>query len=283
MVRLICYNIEYCEGIEGLWYQYLKFWRTFFPPKRLDERIVAALKEIKPDILALVEVDIGSFRSRGKDEVRFIEEKLGMKDFVEKIKYPWQGWLRLFHHVPIMNKQANALISKYQISKVIYHVLHEGTKRVVIEAKIHVPEEVTLLLVHLARFEKAREKQLEELVRMVNAISTPVILMGDFNTYHGEREIKQLLKETRLRDRVNLDKHSRHVTLPVWHPSKRLDYILTSLEIKVHRYSVLHFHFSDHLPLLVDFTVRKKTGERGRIKKMENAKALKTAKSFFHS
>ena len=67
MVKLICYNIEYCEGMEGLWYQYLKLWKIFFPPKNLDLRIVHALKKLKPDILALVEVDIGSWRSRGKD------------------------------------------------------------------------------------------------------------------------------------------------------------------------------------------------------------------------
>ncbi len=103
---------------------------------------------------------------------------------------------------------------------------------------------------------------MKELVRIVNSISTPVILMGDFNTYHGEREIKWLLERTKLRDKVNLDKRSKHATLPVWHPSKRLDYILTSPEIIVHRYSVLHFHFSDHFPLLVDFTVRKRREEQ---------------------
>lgn len=262
MVRLICYNIEYCEGIEGLWYQYLKFWRTFFPPRNLDQRIVAALKKMAPDILALVEVDVGSFRARGKDEVRYIEEKLGLQSFVEKVKYPLHGWLRLFHHVPILNKQANALISKFPISKVVYHVLHEGTKRVVIEAKIHVPEEVTLLLVHLARFEKARAKQLQELIRIVNERKTPVILMGDFNTYHGKREIVKLLQKTRLQDKISLDQKAKYLTLPVWHPSKRLDYILTSPEIKVHRYSVLPFHFSDHLPLLVEFTVKKREKEK---------------------
>jgi len=107
MVRLICYNIEYCEGIEGIWYQYLEFWKIFFPPKKLDQQLVDALKRVKPDILALVEVDTGSFRSKGKDEVRFLEHKLKLNNMVEKIKYPLHGWLRLFHHVPILDKQAS--------------------------------------------------------------------------------------------------------------------------------------------------------------------------------
>lgn len=256
MVRLITYNIEYCEGIEGIWYQYLKFWKIFFPPKKLDQRIVDALKRLNPDILTLIEVDTGSFRSRGIDEVRFIEQKLHLKSFVEKIKYPLHGWLKLFHHVPILDKQANSIISKYKLLNIKYHVLHEGTKRVIIEATVHCPQKITLLAAHLALGTKARTRQIEELIKIVNNIKNPVILMGDFNTFNGEKEIKDLLKKTHLRDKISLDKHSLPFTEPAWHPNKRLDYILTSPQVKVKRYSVLNFHFSDHLPLMIEFSVR---------------------------
>ena len=257
MVRLITYNIEYCEGLVGRWFDYLKFWKTFFPPKKLDQRIVKALKEIKPDILALIEVDTGSLRSRGKDEVKFLEEKLHLHDFVEKIKYPLTGWLKLFHHVPILDKQANALVSRYKITHIKYHVFHEGTKRMVIEATIHCPTPITLLVAHLALGKRARKKQIGELVGIVNAIKNPVILMGDFNTFHGEAEIRKLLQQTHLKDKIGLDKKDLHFTEPAWHPTKRLDYILTSSKIKVSKYSVLPFHFSDHLPLMIEFEVRK--------------------------
>lgn len=257
MVKLITYNIEYCEGMEGIWYQYLKFWKIFFPPKKLDQQLVDALQRLKPDILTLIEVDIGSLRSRGKDEVRFIEKALGMRSFVEKIKYPLHGWLKLFHHVPILDKQANAVISKFKISHVKYHVFHEGTKRMVIEATLHVPKKITLLVAHLALGGETRKKQIQELIKMVKAIKNPVILMGDFNTFHGEEEIKDLLKKTHLKDKIGLDKESLPLTEPAWHPTRRLDYILTSPQIKVKKYSVLNFHFSDHLPLMIDFTVGK--------------------------
>ena len=255
MVKLVCYNIEYCEGMEGIWYQYLKFWRIFFPPKNLDQRIVDGLKKLKLDILALVEVDTGSFRSK-RDEVIFFEKKLGLKSFVEKIKYPLHGWLKLFHHVPILNKQANAIISKFKMSKVKYHLFHEGTKRVIIEATIHVPQKVTLLLAHLALGRKSRTKQIGELVKIVNNIKTPVILMGDFNTFHGKEEIKKLLSETHLKDHASLDEESTALTEPAWHPRRRLDYVLTSAKIKVKKYKVLNYHFSDHMPLLVEFDLK---------------------------
>ena len=254
MVRLIVYNIAYCEGTTGLWYDYLRFWKVFFPPKGLDQRIVNRIKKLKPDILALVEVDIGSFRAK-RDEVKFFEKQLEMKSFVEKVKYPLKGWLKLFHYVPILNKQANAIIAKEKLSKVKYHVFHEGTKRVVIESTIHVPKKVTLLLAHLALGKKTRAKQIQELTKIVNDIKNPIILMGDFNTFNGEEEIKKLLEETHLHHRFQMDKRSQTLTQPTFHPSRRLDYVLTSKSIKVKSYEVLNFHFSDHLPLLVDFKV----------------------------
>ena len=256
MVKLVCYNIEYCEGMEGLWYQYLKFWRIFLLPKQLEEQLIEALMKLKPDILALVEVDTGSLRSRGRDEVRYLQKKLHLNDFVEKVKYPLRGWLKLFHYIPILSKQANALISKFKIKQVKYHLFHEGAKRLVIEAQINCPKPVTLLLAHLALGRRARAKQIKELTAIVNAITTPVILMGDFNTFNGTEEIKELLQKTHLKDMISLDKYSLPLTEPAWHPSRRLDYILTSPRIKVKQYSVLNFHFSDHLPLMVEFEMK---------------------------
>ncbi len=258
MVKLITYNIEYCEGMEGIWYQYLQFWKIFFPPKNLERRMVTALHKLNPDILALIEVDIGSLRSRGEDEVRYLEEKLGFTHFVEKVKYPLKGWLKLFHHLPILDKQANALISRFPFTKVRYHVFHEGTKRMVIEATVKCPKTVTLLAAHLALGKKSRAKQIKELVNIVNKIKSPVILMGDFNTFNGEEEIQELLRKTHLKDLISLDTKSLPLTEPAWHPTRRLDYILTSPQIKVKKYSVLKFQFSDHLPLMIDFEFRKK-------------------------
>ena len=81
--------------------------------------------------------------------------------------------------------------------------------------------------------------------------------MGDFNTFNGEEEVKELLKKTRLKDLISLDKKSLPLTEPAWHPTRRLDYILTSPQVKVKKYLVLKFHFSDHLPLMIDFEFRK--------------------------
>ena len=275
MVKLITYNIEYCEGMEGIWYQYLQLWKIFFPPKNINRRLVAALHKLNPDILALIEVYIGSLRARGRDEVKFLEEELKLNSFVEKVKYPLTGWLKLFHHIPILNKQANAIISRFPFTNVKYHVFHEGTKRMVIEATVRCPKPVTLLAAHLALGKKARTRQIKELIKIVNHIKNPVILMGDFNTFNGEEEIKELLKKTHLSDLISLDKDSRPLTEPAWHPSRRLDYILTSPQIHVKKYSVLHFSFSDHLPLMIDFEFRKNK-IRGKVKREKTKREMQT-------
>jgi endonuclease/exonuclease/phosphatase family metal-dependent hydrolase len=178
-----------------------------------------------------------------------------MEEFVEKVKYPLKGWLKLFHYIPILNKQANAIIAKKKLSDVTYHVLDEGTKRVVIDATIHLPKKVNLLLAHLALGKKSRTKQIEELIEIVNKKNSPVILMGDFNTYNGVSEIKRLLNETRLHHRYKMDGASQILTQPTCHPSRCLDYVLASDKIKVLGYKTLNFKFSDHLPLMIDFKV----------------------------
>jgi endonuclease/exonuclease/phosphatase family metal-dependent hydrolase len=254
MVRLICYNIEYCEGMVGKWYQYLYFWRNLFPPKGLDQRIVESLKTLKPDILALLETDIGSPRAE-KDEVKYFKRKLHMRSFADMVKYPFHGLLWPLKYMPILNKQANALISRYKFTDVKYHFLHNGMKRLVIEATVHCPKKVTLLLAHLSLGTKTRDEQIKELVGIVNSIKNPVILMGDFNTLRGEKEIATLLRHTHLKDSFKLHPNSEKFTFPAWHPNRRLDYVLVSKEINVSRYEVLKYEFSDHLPLFVEFTV----------------------------
>lgn len=255
MVRLIVYNIEYCEGIKGRPFEYLEFWRNVFPPKDLDLRIIENLKELKPDILSLIEVDTGSFRA-GKDEVAFFRKKLDLKYSAEKVKYPSRGWLKVLHHIPILGKQANAIISKNKLSNIKYHVLNEGVKRVVIEATVSIPKKVTLLLAHLALGKKTREKQINELIDIVKSTKHPTILMGDFNTFNGEKEILNLLEQTHLKHKYKIKKHSRKMTFPTFRPRRRLDYVLTSKQIKVKNYQPIKFEFSDHLPLLVDFEVK---------------------------
>ncbi|HII71676.1 TPA: hypothetical protein HA265_02885 [Candidatus Woesearchaeota archaeon] len=257
MVRLIVYNIEYCIGLTGRYLDYLKFWRFFTTPPRLEERMIAFLKEMKPDILALVEVDCGSLRTNRKDEAKDFSKSLHIDNREEMVKYSLTGMKKIIHYIPYLRKQSNAFISKYPLKDIRHHFLSAGMHNVVIQATINCPKKVTLLLAHLALHRRTRRLQIEEITGIVRGVKGPVMLMGDFNTFNGIEELQRLLDETHLHDAVRLDGHTKIHTFPTWHPRKRLDFVLVSKEIKVKQYSVLKAEFSDHLPILVDFEVRK--------------------------
>jgi endonuclease/exonuclease/phosphatase family metal-dependent hydrolase len=254
MTRLIFYNIEYLEGIDGKKMAYLEFWKRIVHPHGIDIKIADALREYDPDIVAFAEVGGKNFVEG--DYFKNIQKELGLKHHVKRMKYDFRGKFNLLKDVPFLNKQANAIMSKKKLSEIETFYLHEGIKRTVIKVDVDCGRKVALFIVHLALGKETRKKQIEELIGIVKKIKTPVILAGDFNTFGGEKEIKRLLEQTSLRHKFKVH-GGRIFTFPSYHPRRRFDYILTSKDIRVKKYSVLKMPFSDHLPVMVDFEVRK--------------------------
>jgi endonuclease/exonuclease/phosphatase family metal-dependent hydrolase len=95
-----------------------------------------------------------------------------MKSFASKVKYLFKG----LRYVPILNKQANAIISKYELEDIKYHKMRAGIKRIIIQASVELDKKTTLLLAYLPITKKARKKQIIELVSIINKIKGPVIL-----------------------------------------------------------------------------------------------------------
>ena len=256
MTRVILYNIQYCSGYKGSWWEYIKFWKMLIPPKYLDYVMANELKNYKPDIVGFIEIDTGSLRSKRKDKTVFFREFLELEDQAERVKYTKRGISNIMRCIPITRKQGNAIVSKHEIAETKYHDLNKGTKRVVIECLIKKPEKFRILLVHLPLGKKARQEQLKEIGELVNNIVEPVILMGDFNIFDGMKEIRPLLRKTGLK--YYPGKKVIH-TQPTSNPKRTLDLILTSKEIQVNNYEVLeNIKFSDHLPVLIDFKIKKK-------------------------
>ena len=254
MARLIFYNIEYLEGTDGNKVSYLEFWKRIAHPHGIEVKIADALKKYNPDVVAFAEVGGKNFVEG--DYFSHIKKELGMKHHVKRVKYDLRGKFNALKEVPFLNKQSNAVMSKRKLSEIKTIYLHEGIKRTVIKVDINFGRKIAILIVHLALGKKTRKKQIEELAGIVRKIKTPVILAGDFNTFDGESEIKALLKEASLRHEFKIH-GGRIFTYPSCHPKRRFDYILTSKEIKVKKYSVLKMPFSDHLPVMIDFEVKK--------------------------
>jgi endonuclease/exonuclease/phosphatase family metal-dependent hydrolase len=110
----------------------------------------------------------------------------------------------------------------------------------------------TIFLVHLSVKYRQRQEQLRQICNLLQRVDRPVVLAGDFNAFWGEDELELFLNATGLR---NANRHGLP-TYPSASPRIQLDFVFHSPHVDVHRLHVPQVRFSDHLPMLCDFTVR---------------------------
>lgn len=206
--------------------------------------IIAFIKDQNPDVVGLVEVDSGSYRSGRKNQVATIAEELG-HFHAYCSKYATNSrWQR----IPVFNKQGNAFLAKDTIHGEKFHYFERGMKKLVIELEL---EKVTFFLVHLALSYKARQAQILHLYRLIKETGRPHIVAGDFNAFMGEDEIQLLMSASGLR---NADSNMQP-SFPSRNPRRHLDFILHSPDVVINRFVMPRVELSDHLPLVVDFEV----------------------------
>ncbi len=208
--------------------------------------IIGFIKTLEPDIMGLVEVDGGSYRSGRQNQAEVIARELGHYH-TYRTKYRENG--RISRRVPVMNQQGNAFITKDSISDARFHYFESGMKRLVIELEM---PNLVVFLVHLSLSFRVRHEQLGNLYRLVKTTTKPHIVAGDFNALWGEREIDLFLAATGLRN-VNT---KCLPSFPSWEPRRHLDFILCSETIQAERFWMPGVTLSDHLPLVMDFSIQ---------------------------
>ncbi len=242
-MRFLLYNIRYATG-HGLSYHIpLPFTGFFKQTHNTLDLIVNFIRSVDPDIIALVEVDSGSYRSGKCCQAEAIARELHHFHVVES-KY---GTNSFANRIPVLNKQCNGLLSKTKILHHQFHYFNEGVKRLVIEVEL---EDVFIFIVHLSLQFKHRQQQLEHLHRILAKHDKPVIIAGDFNTFGGSRELELFLGATGLVNANLLNKPSH----PSHAPKRHLDFILHSPQLIVSDFSIPDVRFSDHAPLICDFS-----------------------------
>jgi endonuclease/exonuclease/phosphatase family metal-dependent hydrolase len=208
------------------------------------DQIIHFIKGVDPDVMGLVEVDSGSYRSGRKSQVEKIADELGHFHSYRSKYAENSNWQR----IPIYNKQGNAFLAKDTIHGEKFHYFERGMKKLVLELEL---EHVTFFLVHLALNYKVRQDQLLHLYHMIKATNRPFIVAGDFNAFLGEKELQLLQAATGLQ---NADTELQP-THPSRKPKRHLDFILYSPKIRITRFEMPHIELSDHLPLIIDFDV----------------------------
>ena len=239
-MRFLLYNIRYGTG-GGRRLP----WSGYF--ERTTENlsnIVSFMHDMSPDVVGLLEVDSGSYRSEKQNQAQTIAESLGHYH-TYRSKYHDGGFA---HLLPVINKQGNAFITRDSITNETYHYFDRGMKRLVIELEL---ENVIIFLVHLALSYRVRQHQLSDLYDLIKDTNKPYIVAGDFNVFWGDREISLFLAAS---DLTNANVRGLH-SYPSWAPNRQLDFVLHSPGVRTTAFKIPHVLHSDHLPLVYDFEV----------------------------
>ena len=243
-MRFLLYNVRYCAGVGRRFHMpfpgsgYLKHTHDVL------DQVTAFVGATNPDIVGLVEVDGGSFRSGRTNQAEYIASSLGhYHSFCTK--YGDRSFVRFF---PVANKQMNAFLSSGVIQEERFLYFDHGIKRLVIQLEL---ERLTVFLVHLSIRFRHRQHQLCDLYSLVKDVRKPYLVAGDFNVFWGDPEIELFLAATGLR---SANTHGMP-TYPSWAPKRELDFILHSPGIKVTGLEIPRVTYSDHLPLICDFEV----------------------------
>lgn len=244
-MRFILYNLRYCTGAGASFH--LPFPGSGYLRRTAQNlvRITRFLVAQRPDIVGLIEVDGGSYRSQQENQAEVISHALGHFNCYES-KY---GVRSIARALPVVNKQINAFLTRDSVQAEHFHYFNRGVKRLVIELEL---KDLTLFLVHLSLTFVHRHQQLQELSRMVRRVKKPCIVAGDFNARWGENEIELFLGATGM---TNVNRRGLP-SYPSWGPTRQLDFILYSPALRVTHFEIPRVALSDHLPLICDFEVK---------------------------
>ncbi len=242
-MRLLFYNIRYGTGHKNGYHLPLPY-AGFFKHTTVNlQRIINFIDTISPDIVALVEVDSGSYRARHSCQAQVIADQLGYHCIVES-KYRDGS---LAHKVPVLRQQCNALLTKQRIEDVRFHYFEQGVKRLVLQTDLRT---MAIFIVHLSLKYRHRQNQLDQLHNFIRYTDKEVIIAGDFNTFWGSRELNLFLAATGLKNAnvANAPSHPSHA------PLRQIDFILYSPGIRIDSFYIPKVRLSDHSPLVCDFS-----------------------------
>jgi endonuclease/exonuclease/phosphatase family metal-dependent hydrolase len=200
-LRVLCYNIHHAEGID----------------RKLDvPRIARVILSVKPDLVALQEVDNKTERTQRVDQAAELA-RLTKMNGVFGANIAFQG-----------GHYGNAVLSRFPIASQKNHLLpnvDSGEQRGVLETVIKISKDRSILFM-VTHFDHRRlDQERRASAKFINQMmgkqkNTPAILAGDLNDVPDSLTLKEVGK---LWMRTNPEITP---TVPVAKPSRQIDYIL---------------------------------------------------------
>lgn len=228
-LTVLSYNIHHGEGTDGVWDL---------------ERIADLILAHSPDVVALQEVDVGTFRSSRVDQARRLGDLTGMDVvFGEFMEYDGGVY-------------GMAILSKHRFLESYNHRLPPGPEsRTSLTAKIRLPNgrSVWVSNIHFYRTEQERFGQAQRLLRVLANETDPTILIGDFNSRRGDRVMEHVEEQFSVPM-----KFGPANTFPSDRPEREIDFVAVrpSESFTLLDYRVIDERVaSDHRPVLARFRI----------------------------
>ena len=218
-VTLLTFNVHHCEGLDG----------------HIDiDRVVAAIREADPDVVALQELDRGLPRSAEVDQPAVLAEALDLQlDFPPSLTRR-KGDYGL----------AVASTGPFTSDKVPLPQLGEEEPRIAVVASF---DGWTLIATHLSTHSRSRRVQTAALGAIAGGIEGPVVLCGDLN--QGRRSLSPLTEVGFYRGREGPPTLLRGLR------RRAIDHVLARPPASVTALRTVPSEASDHLPLVAEVTI----------------------------
>lgn len=234
-LRVMTYNIHVGVGMD----------------KQLDlQRIADVINRERPDLVGLQEVDRGVRRTEGKDEIAELA-KMTRMDYA------------FGHNLDYQEGQYGvAILSRFLIQKIDhrrYENRREAERRGMIRVEVDIGgRTVNFTTTHLDyQHADGRLFETEQMLRFLEGVTSPSIVVGDFNDEPAGSAYKLMLakyEDAWIQSRAK----TNGFTYPADKPSKRIDYIFyrKSDSVRAKKAWVVKTLASDHLPVMAELEIR---------------------------
>ncbi|MFC4913925.1 endonuclease/exonuclease/phosphatase family protein [Actinomadura gamaensis] len=231
-LRVAAYNLRMGFGMNG----------TMTAGKQAE-----ALRSLRPHVVLLSEVDRGWFLNGGRDQLRLVSDRLGLKPLWAPAGDEVWGDA-LLTNLPVVSVRNHVLVPGGPTGAEALEVGVRWRGRTVVFIATHTqpPDGWTDL---------GQAAQLAQLARSVASRGVPVVLGGDLNMQPGDRAF-QVLQGAGLNDAFASVRPFR--TYPARpNPTDQLDHILTTPGFGARDATKLAVPYSDHLPVAVTLTANR--------------------------
>ncbi len=217
---------------------------------RMDS-IAGVINRVAPDLVALQEIDVHTHRSGAAlDEAKELARLTHMQSFfVKTLDYEGGAY-------------GIAVLSRFPIEDSLGYLLpkESGTNeetRGLCMVKVQLPANQPLYFAstHLGLSKNTRLLQADSIINVINKLSVPLIIGGDYNASPGSETINKLSSVLQRSCMTACDP-----TIPYDNPREKIDFIFykgNSLLNPLRQKALSGVKWSDHLPVVTTFEIKK--------------------------